>query len=187
MYKVLRTDKRLDDIVRHLGYEPVDDSAGQDLITDEELVRQSQERLSKIVTLKDSDLTERQMASLALARAIASRYGYLSGIKAAVIPQASEAVRTAGIYSRGPREIYIGKGQLDRGRDTVDTAAHELASKCLMNKPGELLDPAVFIGTEIKGFYVDDEMVESVRVYLDYCWSIVNEGPVMYWVEKPGL
>lgn len=64
------------------------------------------------------------------------------------------------------------------------TAAHELARKCLMDKPGELLDPASFVGTEIEGFDVDFEMVEAVRVYLDYCWSIVNEGPVMYWVEK---
>lgn len=63
------------------------------------------------------------------------------------------------------------------------TAAHELARKCLMTKPGELIDPSVYEGTEIEGVYVDDDMVQSVWIYLDHCWKLIGPN-TLYWVEK---
>ena len=108
----------LDDAVRHLGYQPEE-------LTEEEkrtLVEDSQKRLAGVKPLPDSDLTPAQLSSLSLARAIAKEKVY-----AANIPPASDRVRTVGMYSRSTGEIFISPGQLERGREAVSTAIHELA------------------------------------------------------------
>jgi hypothetical protein len=51
----------------------------------------------------------------------------VSGVHAAIIPPASDRVRTAGMYSRTTTEIYIASDQLEKGRSTVDTVIHEIA------------------------------------------------------------
>ncbi len=51
----------------------------------------------------------------------------MRAVHAAIIPPASDRVRTAGMYSRATEEIFIDLSQLERARQTVDTAIHELA------------------------------------------------------------
>ena len=46
---------------------------------------------------------------------------------AAIIPPASDRVRTAGMYSRTTGEIYIASDQLESARSTIDTVIHEIA------------------------------------------------------------
>jgi len=123
---VLRTDPALDAMVRHLGYEPV--ASGQGLRTDVELVQESQERLGRVVIVPDVELSPLQLASLMLARAIASLAPQQPiAVHAAVIPPASDRVHTAGMYRRGSRDIYISTDLLSAARSTMDTVLHELA------------------------------------------------------------
>ena len=114
-------------MVRHLGYEPVDPSGPQsDLQTDVELIQRSQERLKEIKIIPPGQLNKQQQNVLTLVRAIANEVAPVRGVEAAAIPAASDRVRTAGLYSQSQREIYIAPEQLHRGRDAVDTVAHEL-------------------------------------------------------------
>lgn len=46
---------------------------------------------------------------------------------AALIPPASDRVRTAGLYSKTTQEVLISPDQLENARSTVDTLIHELA------------------------------------------------------------
>jgi hypothetical protein len=133
---VIRTSDRWDGTVKHLGYVPVSiqwyvrDTLSKAITTDEDLVKASQERLREVELIPDARLTPRQLAHLKLARAIADkvcRIKPVSGVHAAIIPPASDRVRTAGMYSRTTREVYIGSDQLERGQTTVDTVIHELA------------------------------------------------------------
>jgi hypothetical protein len=132
---VIRTSDRWDGTVKHLGYEShtvnwlVQDTLAQAILTDEQLIRASQEKLRKVEVIPDVRLSRRQMAHLRLARAIADEVCItkVSGVYAAIIPPASDWVRTAGMYSRITREIYIASDQLERGRTTVDTVIHEIA------------------------------------------------------------
>jgi hypothetical protein len=79
--------------------------------------------------IPDEGLSRKQRAHLSLARAIADEVCLtkVSGVHAAIIPPASDRVRTAGMYSRTTMEIYIAADQLERGRTTVDTVIHEIA------------------------------------------------------------
>ena len=127
---VLRTSARWDNMVEHLGYRSIpkrntQPEVPQAILTDEQLVMQSQDRLRNASVVPDSQLTRRQMASLELARAIANDSG--RRIHAALIPPASDRVRTAGMYSRQLQEIYIAQDQLEHGSNAVDTVIHELA------------------------------------------------------------
>ena len=135
---VMRTDAKWDGMVRHLGYEPVSVQYGvqsclrQVITTDDDLIKASQERLRDVDVIPDGRLTGRQLASLELARGIAHRltgwtYRPVRGVHAAIIPPASDRVRTAGMYGRTTEEVYISSDQLQHGRSTVDTAIHELA------------------------------------------------------------
>ena len=133
---VLRTSERWDNIVKHLGYTPVsvswavESAIGQVVLTDSQLIDQSQERLREVEITPDNQLTDIQMASLELARAIArKRAGGVKtlGVHAALIPPASDRARTAGMYSTITKEIYINLDQLEHGRRTIDTVIHELA------------------------------------------------------------
>ncbi len=127
---VIRTSPRWDSMVRHLGYEPVNPSgAPSNIPTDIELIRESQKRLAKVQVLPERQLRDVQRAHLSLSRAIAEKVSHLPArsIKPAVIPPASDRVQTAGLYSQSKEEICISGEQLQSGRNTVDTTAHELA------------------------------------------------------------
>jgi 23S rRNA U2552 (ribose-2'-O)-methylase RlmE/FtsJ len=133
---VIRTSDCWDGTVKHLGYTSVSvqwyvrDTLSRAITTDEDLVKASQERLREVEVIPDDRLTPRQLAHLRLARIIADRVCRIkpvSGVHAAIIPPASDRVRTAGMYSRTTREVYIASHQLERGQSTVDTVIHELA------------------------------------------------------------
>jgi hypothetical protein len=132
---VIGTTDRWDGTVKHLGYYSVSvqwgvrDTLAKAITTDEELVKASQERLREVEIIPDERLTPRQLAHLKLARKIASYFHYpdIAGVHAAIIPPASDRVRTAGMYSRTTREVYIASDQLERGRSTIDTVIHEIA------------------------------------------------------------
>ncbi len=123
----------IDNAVRHLGYDPGS-------LSEEEkhrLIQDSQRRLAGVKPLPDSSLTPVQISSLSLARAIAKGKVY-----AANIPAASDRVKTAGMYSRSTREIYISPEQLERGREAVNTAIHELAHHTSGAEDGEIAHAA---------------------------------------------
>ena len=145
---VMRTDPRWDSMVKHLGYAPVSvqygvqSCLGRVITTDDDLIKASQERLRDIDIIPDAGLTGRQLASLELARGIAHRlagwmFSPVRGIHAAIIPPASDRVRTAGLYGRPTEEIYISADQLQHGRGTVDTVIHELAHHTTGAEDGE--------------------------------------------------
>jgi len=143
---VIRTSDRWDGIVKHLGYVPISvqwyvrDTLAQAIKTDVQLKDESQERLREVEVIPDDNLTPRQRACLALARKIVSgiaRIRPVKGVHAAIIPPASDRVRTAGMYSRTTEEIYISSDMLDSGRNTVDTTIHELAHHTSGAEDGE--------------------------------------------------
>ncbi|MDD5511676.1 MAG: hypothetical protein PHI12_12835 [Dehalococcoidales bacterium] len=130
---VLRCNPRWDSTVKHLGYKSVD---MQNMVTwalrgvitsDERLVGDSQERLREVEVIPDSKLDPLQLKHLALAREITRRVvSTPPDVHAAIIPPASDRVRTAGLYSRTTREVYVSLFQLDHARTTIDTLIHEL-------------------------------------------------------------
>lgn len=133
---VIRTTERWDNMVKHLGYTShaismdVRDTLSLAITTDKEIVDASVERLRDAETIPDDRLPPQQLAHLRLARAIALRAHRgkpVRGTYAALIPPASDRVRTAGMYGSNTQEIFIDLSQLDRGHNTVDTVIHELA------------------------------------------------------------
>ncbi len=134
---VLRTDPTYDSMVRHIGYEPVSvrwgvaQGLGKAIARDKDLIRASQERLSRVQIIPDGRFSKGQLANLKLARAIAvgtfTHHRVEGGVFAAIIPPASDRVRTAGMYARESERVYISADQLSSGRATVDTVVHELA------------------------------------------------------------
>ena len=132
---VIRTTDRWDGTVKHLGYISVSvqwavrDTLSKAITTDEDLVTASQEKLREVQVIPDERLTPGQLAHLTLARKIATYFHHpnIAGVHAAIIPPASDRVRTAGMYGRATREIYIASDQLERGRTTIDTVIHEIA------------------------------------------------------------
>ena len=161
---VIRTTDRWDGTVRHLGYVPVSVHYGVErclggaITTDEDLVKASQERLRDVETIPDGGLTPRQLASLKLARAIADRLTHwmfrpVMGVHAAIIPPASDRVRTAGMYSRKTEEVFISSDQLEHGRNTVDTVIHEIAHHTSGAEDGEEAHNAAM--TKIAGQVVE--------------------------------
>lgn len=133
---ILRTNDKWDTTVRHLGYEPVsvaywiDGAMNKILRTDRNLIDDSQERLRDVEIVPDNKLDEREKAHLELARAIAKQESGatpVKGVWAAIIPPASDRVRTAGLYGTTTREIYINLPQFIHARYVVDTTIHELA------------------------------------------------------------
>jgi len=132
---IICTTDRWDATVKHLGYEShsvhwlVKDTLAMVITTDTDLVKASQERLREAQVIPDSQLTHRQRVHLILAREIAKAIPVqkVAGIHAAIIPPASDRVRTAGMYSRITKEIFIAADQLEHGKTTVDTVIHELA------------------------------------------------------------
>ena len=54
-------------------------------------------------------------------------YNPVAGVLAAIIPPASDRVRTAGMYSRTTQEIFLGSDVLEHAQTTIDTVIHEIA------------------------------------------------------------
>jgi hypothetical protein len=169
---VMRTTDRWDGTVKHLGYVPVSIHYGvenclrQVITTDEDLVKASQERLRDVEVIPDQGLTPRQLASLKLARAVADRlahwmWGPVMGVHAAIIPPASDRVRTAGMYSRNTEEVFISSDQLEHGRNTVDTVIHEIAHHTSRAEDGEEAYNAAM--TQVAGQVVE----ATARGYFD--------------------
>jgi len=133
---VIRTDDRWDGTVKHLGYTPLNvqrnvrDTLARAIMTDKDLVKASQERLREVEVIPAQRLSHRQRTNLKLAQAITDeicRIRRVSAVHAAIIPPASDRVRTAGMYSRTTGEIYIASDQLESARSTIDTVIHEIA------------------------------------------------------------
>ena len=133
---VMRTNERWDALVKHLGYYSVGlyyaitDTLSEIIKTDDQLMQESQDRLRDVTVISDRDLSPAQRVHLELARAIAREIQgseQLRGIHAAIIPPASDRVRTAGMYGRDTVEIFISAEQLSVARSAVDTTIHELA------------------------------------------------------------
>ncbi len=132
---VLRTAGRLDPMVRHLGYRTADvlwgvqDTLSKAIKTDSTLVAESQEKLTGVKVVPDTQLSPLQQVHLRLARAIVQKVSNIppSKVHAAIIPPASDRVRTAGMYSREGKEAFISLDQLEHARTTVDTVIHEVA------------------------------------------------------------
>ncbi|MFW6125533.1 MAG: hypothetical protein ACOC58_00345 [Chloroflexota bacterium] len=131
---VLRTDSRWNNTVAHLGYESASvswqtaDVLSLVIKTDTALVRESQQRLSDAQIMPDESLGPRQLVHLKLARKIAEKFRpRIEGLYAAIIPPASDRMRTAGLYNKDHREIYISPDQLERASWTVNTVIHEIA------------------------------------------------------------
>lgn len=143
---VIRTDERWDATVKHLGYYSISllydvvSTISRVIKTDNDLIMESQERLREVQIIADKDLSPTQRVHLDLAREIAERIGgdpRIHGVHAAIIPPASDRVRTAGMYGRTTQEVFISSEQLIRARDTVDTTVHEVAHHTSGAEDGE--------------------------------------------------
>lgn len=62
------------------------------------------------------------------------------------------------------------------------SAAHALAERCL--KSG--MDAISYLGLEVEGFEVTDDMANNVQVYVDYCRKVLKGegGGRISWIEK---
>jgi len=169
---VLRTSDRWDNTVKHLGYEPVSVSWGVEsamkkvLLTDRVLIDQSQERLREVQVIPDEKLSPRQLASLTLARRVADQVSSkaVGGVWAAIIPPASDRMRTAGMYGTVTQEIYINIDQLDGGRRTVDTTIHEVAHHISGAEDGEEAHNAAL--SHVAGMVVEETARGNFDEYL---------------------
>lgn len=145
---VIRTSEKHDKSIEHLGYHSV--SLSDDEIaelerkppTDIEVINESQKRLRETKVLPDEQLSPQQLVHLNLARAIAGGVGCEppAGIHAAVIPPASDRVRTAGLYGTKTGALYLSIDMLSKGRDAFDTLVHELAHHRQFTSTGEAED-----------------------------------------------
>lgn len=129
---VIKTTDRWDGMVKHIGYVSVGlqwgvrDALSTVITSDKELVQRSQEALRQVKVVPDIDLTKRAFTHLKLARAIASRFSDVAGVYGAIIPPASDRVRTAGLYDMGTQEIILHLETLERAEKTIDAMVHEL-------------------------------------------------------------
>ena len=111
--------------------------------TDRDLIRTSQERLREVEVIPDEKLEPRCRAHLNLGRAITRKvftYSPPSGVHVAIIPPASDRVRTAGMYSTSVGEVYISLEMMGRARSMIDTLVHELAHHRQYRMTGEAED-----------------------------------------------
>jgi len=134
---VLRTTPRFDGMVKHVGYNSqsvaygVSNALREVIMTDAQLIEQSQESLRELQIIPDAQLTRAARTHLGLARAIASSFsptaaGRAVPVHAAIIPPASERARTAGLYDMSTQEIMLHLETLEKARTTVDAMVHEL-------------------------------------------------------------
>jgi len=145
---VIRTSEKYDKAVEHLGYHSVslseDEAASLESVipTDIEIINDSQQRLRETKDIPDDQLSPAQLGHLNLARAIAREVGCVppAGIHGAVIPPASDRVRTAGLYGTKTGALYLSVDMLSKGRDAFDTLVHELGHHQQYTSSGEAED-----------------------------------------------
>ena len=65
-------------------------------------------------------------------------------------------------------ESYPHKEDKTNAYAELGTAAHELGEKCLLAKRGKKTKPESYLGQTINGFVVDQEMIDAVKVYVDF-------------------
>lgn len=131
---VIRTNDKHDSMVRHLGYQSISlswgvrDTLSRAITTDKELIKKSQDQLRETEIISEERLDGRERAHLALARQIAALVFHPPPpVHVAIIPPASDRVRTAGMYSTATGEVYISLEAMGQGRTMIDTLVHELA------------------------------------------------------------
>lgn len=81
-----------------------------------------------------------------------------------------------------------GSIRLSRGRPNneteysrIGTAAHTVGAMALERG----VDPDMWLGLEVDGVEVDEQMVEGVGIYVNHCRTIIDRvGPGNYWIEK---
>jgi len=140
---VIRTEPRWDGMVKHLGYTPVSlqygvrDALSRAIMTDRALIQESQERLREAKIVPEQQLTATARAHLKLARAIADPFG-IKSVQAAVIPPASDRVRTAGLYDHVLEEIILHLETLESARRTVDAMVHEIGHHRAYKTTGDI-------------------------------------------------
>ncbi|MDY6918047.1 MAG: hypothetical protein SVP26_08920 [Chloroflexota bacterium] len=173
---VIRTSDRWDGTVKHLGYYSVsvawncEAALRQAINYDVSLVQESQERLREVEVVPDERLTPRQLAHLELSREIAGKWHYpgVAAVHAAIIPPASDRMRTAGLYQMSTREIFIATDQLERASTTVDTVVHEIAhhiSEAEDGQPGHYTQMTAVAARVVEltaAGYFDDLLKEAV-------------------------
>jgi len=145
---VIRTSEKHDKAVEHLGYHSVSltdkeiASLETRVPTDIELINESQDRLRKTKVIQDEQLSPLQLAHLNLARAIAEETDCVppGGIYAAIIPPASDKVRTTGLYGTRTGTLYLSIEMLPKGRNAIDTLVHELGHHLQFTSTGEAED-----------------------------------------------
>ena len=131
---VLRINAASDPTVRHLGYRSqsvnyaVQYSLSEVLRTDKSLLKASQEKLREVKVIPDDELAAEEGMYLTMARTIVDKLSYgVQGVHAAIIPPASDRVRTAGLYGKTSRQIFLSPDKLVSGRDVIDVTVHEVA------------------------------------------------------------
>lgn len=134
---VLRIEPDLDRSVNHLNYRSVSLkynvkwAVAEVIKTDRQLIDESQEKLAEVEIIPDKELSPRELIHLECARELIKNMpdwmGYPKGTYAAVIPPASNRTRTAGLYSKPLKLIYIDLHQLSNFERTIDTLDHEYA------------------------------------------------------------
>jgi hypothetical protein len=77
------------------------------------------------------------------------------------------------------REVPHGGGSNNSSFAQEGTRAHALAELCLTKG----VDPDVYVGVEMEGGEIDEEMAEYTQVFVDYCRSLLTEG-TDHWVER---
>lgn len=177
---VLSTNSRLDGMVRHLGYQPVKvtwgvrEALARAIPTDKEIVKTSQERLREVKVIPEEKLETHHQAHLRLARAIAAAVFHPPPrVHVAIIPPASDRVRTAGMYSTTAGEIYISLEMMENCRSVIDTLVHEMGHhrQFLVYNEAEDLTPShaeamTSIAAEVVRIVSDgglDELLQEVK------------------------
>jgi hypothetical protein len=69
---------------------------------------------------------------------------------------------------------------IDSPHAQLGTAAHALGELALRRN----VDPEMWLGLTVEGAEVDEDMVEAVRVYTEYCRALMAKPGVQYWIEQ---
>lgn len=116
----------------------------------------------------------------------ASPQGVQQVSKALVVAPKSHAELGASSASRWwacPGSVRLTRDMPDTGGGSVyaneGTAAHAVGEKALRNG----VDPVVYLGSTIAGVEVTDDMIENVRIYVDYCNELRQRMNVC-WIEQ---
>jgi hypothetical protein len=140
---VIRTTNRWDGMVKHLGYTSVSlqwgasDTLTAVITSDSALIQKSQDMLRETKIVPDDMLTPTAQIHLEMAREIA-RWFNVHKVYAAVIPPASDRVRTAGLYDHALEEIVLHLETLESARRTVDAMVHEIGHHKAYKATGDI-------------------------------------------------